>query len=244
MRAGRHGSARPSTAAPDTQGEGTARVSPWTDQGKGQPGFCPWAGQEEEAAGAQSMGWPGEGSARGQPLVRLGRWDGVVGTAGASATEPAWEWGQPGVSPWTSCHLACFCWLLSHPNVPALALAWELATPKPLALLCCLGCSLIRNSSELTSPWGLSCDVVTWERPRVRIPCGTFVSDLATRGSWNCCFSVTLPNIKNKFLCFLVRKSMLCAAHLPSPAGEPGLDSFGLMGVGVPLGVGFSQNCS
>uniref|UniRef100_U3KEF0 CWF19 like cell cycle control factor 1 n=1 Tax=Ficedula albicollis TaxID=59894 RepID=U3KEF0_FICAL len=26
---------------------------------------------------------------------------------------PAWEWGQPGISPWAACYLACLCWFLS-----------------------------------------------------------------------------------------------------------------------------------
>lgn len=70
-----------------------------------------------------------------------------------------------------------------------------------------------------------------------------FVFDLAPGGSWNCFFTVTLPNVKNKFsLHFLVRKSMLCAAHPPSPAGETGLDSFGLMDVGAASGcLGFTE---
>lgn len=36
---------------------------------------------------------------------------------------------------------------------------------------------------------------------------------------------------------------MLCAAHSLSPAGETGLDSFGLMDVGAASGVWVSQNC-
>lgn len=46
-----------------------------------------------------------------------------------------------------------------------------------------------------------------------------------------------LPNVKNKFsFHFIVRKSILCAAHPPSPADETGLDSFGLVDVGAASG--------
>lgn len=135
---------------------------------------------------------------------------------------------------------------------PSSCLGLGAGDPQPPALWCCLGCSLIQNSSKLTSPCGSSVDV-TREHLRVLIPCGTFVFDLATRGSWNCFFfPVMLPNVKNKFsFHFLVRKSILCAAHPPCPAGETGLDSFGLMDVGcfgltelLPLDVWVSQNCS
>lgn len=188
------------------------------------------------------MDWPGEGSAGSQPLERLGRRDSGVGTAGALAAEPAWEWGHADVSPWTACHLACL--FLSHPSVPAHGLAWELTIPKPPALLCCLGCSLIRNSSKLTRPCGLSFDV-TWEHPRVPIPCGTFVFDLATRGSWNCFLSVMLPNVKNKFsLHFLVRKSYSVLPTLPLQQVKQGRTALVSWMWGLPLGVWVSQNCS
>lgn len=141
--------------------------------------------------------------------------------------------GTAGAQP--LCHPACLCWFLSHP-VPQL-LPWPGSWRPPNLLPCCAAWAV--HSSEIppiSPPCGLSFDVI-WEHPRVPIPCGTFVFDLAIRGSWNCFFSVTLPNVKNKFsLHFLMRKSMLCAAHPPSPAGETGLDSFGLMDVGAASG--------
>lgn len=128
---------------------------------------------------------------------------------------------------WQACAGLCLI-----PRCPSPCLG--LVTPLPS---CAAWAVHIQNPSKLTPPYGLSFGVVTWERPHVPTLCRTFVFDLAARGSWNCFFSVALPTVKNKFsLCFLVRKSMLCAAHPPSPAGAPGLHSFGFLDVGGASG--------